>query len=982
MRKLTLKLLIIVVILFQTLNTQAQFANSVEINRPFENITNPVICDMDNDGDKDVVIYGENVYWLENDGSNNFWGEFNNITKAESNIPSSIHTTDLNNDGYIDVLLGTRRGWLWYRNDSLKDFTFMEKIITHDNAYYKISNIITEDFDADGDKDIIFAVDNWFIGMQKNLGNEKFDTNIIEITCDFNTHVLKSIDIDNDGDIDFMTSCESNGEIAWYENDGDGNFSNKNLIGNSEQVLRAYPIDFDGDSLIDIVTCSIAEDDIFWFKQDSVGYFSDKKYIYKTTVSYYNPYLAIPYDTDNDSDYDIVCFRGNKIDLHENNGDGSFKSAVTITEESRYGIFLLVDDLDKDDLYDLITVESGGFICEKRLFDNLGDNNFRIETITSRLNMIQVINHGDFDGDGDEDIVSVSKTDDKVSWFENNGKGEFKGENLIFSHPYYFDAPEGVVTLDYDDDDDIDILASSNVDGIALFENLGNGKFDTYKEFDVTLGNSMFVEDFNNDNKLDLLHSTYNKIMWSQNMGNGNFSSSNIIDQYDMYINDITVVDIDNDGDNDVISAIRNPEKVVWYKNDGTGNFSNQITVDTNLLNPISIYTADLDGDTDLDILSADTESDSVVWYENDGIGNFISKHVICFKHKKPNRVITMDIDNDNDEDVIIGLRENDTIFTFYNDGNGIFENYTYVLNESNYINCMLSLDADNDGDSDLLTANIANYSIDYYENISVCSNTFNSIIESSCNRYVSPSGKIWLTSGVYLDTIPNVFGCDSIINISLTINPAFNLSESFTICSGSDYTFSDGTIQSNITSKIVHVSHLQSVFGCDSTIETTIEVDPLPVSEYSYAKENDKVTFTNGSSYAETYNWNFDDGENSIEENPVHVYSQSGDYDVILDATNNCGTMSSQENIEIVITGLNDLEDFIISVYPNPVEEKLIVEYNKEIIIEIYNLAGIKILESNKTEIDVSGLVNGTYIVLIKNSENELMRKIKIVKE
>jgi len=216
----------------------------------------------------------------------------------------------------------------------------------------------------------------------------------------------------------------------------------------------------------------------------------------------------------------------------------------------------------------------------------------------------------------------------------------------------------------------------------------------------------------------------------------------------------------------------------------------------------------------------------------------------------------------------------------------------------------------------------------------------------------------------------------------TLTINPIFNLSESVSVCTGSNYTFPDGTLQSNITSEVIYTSNLETVSGCDSIIETTIEVDPLPVSQYSYETENGEVTFMNNSTYSASYIWDFGDNLSSIEENPVHTYTETGDYNVILDATNDCGTTSSQENIEIVITGLNDLEDVVISVYPNPVDEKLIVDYNERVKIVVYNLVGLKVLESNKTEIDVSALVNGTYIVLIKNSENILLRKIKIVKK
>lgn len=49
---------------------------------------------------------------------------------------------------------------------------------------------------------------------------------------------------------------------------------------------------------------------------------------------------------------------------------------------------------------------------------------------------------------------------------------------------------------------------------------------------------------------------------------------------------------------------------------------------------------------------------------------------------------------------------------------------------------------------------------------------TSDTIIAEAFESYTSPSGRnTWFTSGVYIDTIPNTAGCDSIITVNLTIN-------------------------------------------------------------------------------------------------------------------------------------------------------------------------------------------------------------------
>ncbi|MEM6964665.1 MAG: PKD domain-containing protein, partial [Bacteroidota bacterium] len=56
--------------------------------------------------------------------------------------------------------------------------------------------------------------------------------------------------------------------------------------------------------------------------------------------------------------------------------------------------------------------------------------------------------------------------------------------------------------------------------------------------------------------------------------------------------------------------------------------------------------------------------------------------------------------------------------------------------------------------------------------------------------------------------------------------------------------------------------------------------------------------TFTNGSTNATSYEWDFGDGNTSTEENPTHTYADGGAYTVVLTATNDCGSVTFFENI------------------------------------------------------------------------------------
>lgn len=90
---------------------------------------------------------------------------------------------------------------------------------------------------------------------------------------------------------------------------------------------------------------------------------------------------------------------------------------------------------------------------------------------------------------------------------------------------------------------------------------------------------------------------------------------------------------------------------------------------------------------------------------------------------------------------------------------------------------------------------------------------------------------------------------CDSTIITTVNVNPVYNLAESFTICEGEDYTFPDGTTITNIVSQLIYISNLQTVATlCDSIIETTINVNPVyNLAETVYICPGESYTFPDG---------------------------------------------------------------------------------------------------------------------------------------
>ncbi len=86
------------------------------------------------------------------------------------------------------------------------------------------------------------------------------------------------------------------------------------------------------------------------------------------------------------------------------------------------------------------------------------------------------------------------------------------------------------------------------------------------------------------------------------------------------------------------------------------------------------------------------------------------------------------------------------------------------------------------------------------------------------------------------------------------------------------------------------------------ATQTNLISVGAAPVAAFGSTIAGVTATFTNTTSGATSYIWDFGDGAGSIQANPTHQYATDGAYNVVLTATNACG-MSTFTQPVVVIT-------------------------------------------------------------------------------
>ncbi|MFN0014387.1 MAG: S8 family serine peptidase [Saprospiraceae bacterium] len=108
------------------------------------------------------------------------------------------------------------------------------------------------------------------------------------------------------------------------------------------------------------------------------------------------------------------------------------------------------------------------------------------------------------------------------------------------------------------------------------------------------------------------------------------------------------------------------------------------------------------------------------------------------------------------------------------------------------------------------------------------------------------------------------------------------------------------------------------------------IPVLGMASANFLWVTDTAKVTFSNTSTYAESYLWNFGDGNTSTEANPVHTYSLPGMYTMTLTVSNSCTTTTSTRTQTLVLTFVDtDAPDGIgqVRILPNPTAGDFLVE-------------------------------------------------------
>lgn len=378
-----------------------------------------------------------------------------------------------------------------------------------------------------------------------------------------------------------------------------------------------------------------------------------------------------------------------------------FSEGIELNRRTENPQDMEVGDMDNDGWMDIVIFHS----TQDKVgwFKNLGNGQYATQEYIGDIINAHGIELSDINQDGYLDVLAANSTD--VVVFLNQGDGTFSAAVPLLSQlNFRFRMSD----IDGDGDDDI-FLASSNPNGIYLYENTG-GNFtilDTIANALTSL-KEFRLADLDGDNIKDLMVcSNFNNVVaWYKNLGGGSFGSQQIISNTQSAPNAMNFGDIDNDGDIDVLTGSENSQNILWYENDGTGSFGAAQIVSSASFGTKEICVADLDGDDFPEVISNSRIGSSVrisIYKYSAGSG-FTYQSDVTDKFSGL-RIIAEDMDNDGDKD-IVSIDESVWRVTLnLNDGNGQFgaDQYFSVhgrLSQGRFV------DVDVDGDLDILAYN------------------------------------------------------------------------------------------------------------------------------------------------------------------------------------------------------------------------------------------------------------------------------------
>lgn len=582
-----------------------------------------LVKDVDGDGDLDILHlnierddvplstilerrYSANLILLLNNGTGE-WNEmqlYHGLLHASNqfmNMKTELKMDDLDNDGDFDIVLSAYSSTPWEtvlvgENTGGLQFDF-EKI---DFALPEFTFIELLDVDFDNDIDILLDGEQTI----ENQGNLDFSEGGSLITFDYDN--LWWIDFDGDAVRDLVTVKD--GHMYWRKLNADGSFLLAELIGVYDPYITLPVFASAGSSLELLIATPSLGIGFLQFSNTT----TDFNQISNGGIAFLRDIALI--DLNGDGEKDIICAKKTDpgISYFLNVGQGHFLQETLVLNAPSSILEFEVVDIDLDGLEDVFFI--GESVLGYQL--NNGDSTFSEPTLLEFPGSeITGFGLSEFNSGTGTDLV-IGSFDD-LSIYHNISSANPWGNVVSFDPTVVGNFIGNILLEDLDGNGQVDVLFESSINGFQLQWLVNNNGVLGYHPFPVeNLRGTRLLFDIDQDGDLDILAEASNTFkVYSNNGGAETFTFLPVEIPF-VSLRNLAYEDINGDGLLDFFVFSSTGVKLLQRLEENSFNLAKNLYVASSAFSIRRAFPLDLDHDGDLDIISYDENLNKISTYE------------------------------------------------------------------------------------------------------------------------------------------------------------------------------------------------------------------------------------------------------------------------------------------------------------------------------------------------------------------------------
>jgi len=334
----------------------------------------------------------------------------------------------------------------------------------------------------------------------------------------------------------------------------------------------------------------------------------------------------------------------------------------------------------------------------------VGDGTFKAQVSYNVGNAPSEVVFGDFNEDGNIDVVVPNSGDDNLTLYRGSASGTLSGPTVVNTG----NDPLSIATADLNSDGHLDLVTGDLLDGrISVLLGVGDGTFKARVSYLAgNLAGNVTIADFNNDGKLDLVNTNINlgEMSVAFGLGDGTFGGRTSYALGNRSAG-IAVGDLNGDGYNDIVTSDYQTDSIYVMINNGSGGFGSggvgSKTAYSAGTEPRKINTGDFNRDGYLDLVVTDRNDNNLNIYIGNGDGSFKSRVSYAATNIDLATVSVVDIDGDGNSDLVTADLTDLGAIIFLGNSDGTFKNRSVI---SGFQSTVRAGDLNGDGVVDLVT--------------------------------------------------------------------------------------------------------------------------------------------------------------------------------------------------------------------------------------------------------------------------------------